>query len=375
MGNDKLDGARAAQALREQTRYVRGRSALYERLLAGLAGAAERGFDGGVVARLLSQPSVPPPEEARLLSQPSVPPPEEARLLLLAALHHAALEDPDLPHAAWFPTAVGEAQPPDEGAPGALALAHLIEHEDRVADFVSRNRLQTNEVARCLCLLPGLLLAGAYGLPLALVELGCSAGLNLRFDRYRYRYLGGPNWGPAGGPRLEAAAEGKVPSVLTPPSLDISERRGVDLRPIDPTTPEGARLLTAFVWPDEHDRVRRLREALSVAAATPVTLEKEDLGAWAAANLRPVEGRVTVVFHSLVTYLLNDATRRRLAEAVDRALRTATADAPVVHMRFEPPPGIDAPPELTVTVGDGSRPPEPQTVLTGDWHGRWVRWW
>lgn len=361
MSDGKLDGTRAAQVLREQTRYVRGRSPLYERLLAGLAGAAERGFDGGAIPRILAIPAVPPPEEARLL--------------LLAALHHAALEDPDLPHAAWFPTAVAEARPPDEGAPGALALAYLIEHEEEVADFVARNRLQTNEIARCACLLPAFLTAGAYGLPLRLIELGCSAGLNLRFDRYRYRYLGGPNWGPAGGPELEAATEGEVPAALTPPSVEIAQRRGVDLNPIDPTTPEGSRLLTAFVWPDEHDRIRRLREALSVAAATPVALEQGDVGAWSAANLAPAEGEVTVVFHSLVAYLLEDATRSRLSESIERTLRAATADAPVVHASFEPPPGIDAPPELTVSVGDGSGPPEQRTLLTGDWHGRWVRWW
>lgn len=361
MSDGRPDGTRAAQVLREQIRYVRGRSLLYERLLAGLAGAAERGFDGGTITRLLSHPPAPPPEEARLL--------------LLAALHHAALEDPDLPHAAWFPTAVAEARPPDEGAPGALALAYLVENEEVVSAFLSRHRLQTNEIARCLCLLPGFLTAGTYGLPLRLLELGCSAGLNLRFDRYRYRFLGGPNWGPAGGPGLEAAAEGEVPTVLTPPSLDIAERRGVDLHPIDPTGEEGSRLLTAFVWPDEHDRVRRLREALSVAAATPVALEEGDVGTWSSAHVAPADGQVTVVFHSLVAYLLDDATKSRLGEAVDAALRAATADAPVVYARFEPPPGIDAPPELTVSVGDGSGPPQQRTLLTGDWHGRWVRWW
>lgn len=361
MSDGRLDGARAAEVLREQIRHVRGRSTLYERLLAGLAGAAERGFDGGAIARLLSHPAAPPPEEARLL--------------LLAALHHAALEDPDVPHAAWFPTAVDEARPADEGAPGALALAYLVEHEDEVAAFLARHRLQTNEIARCLCLLPGFLAAGTYGRPLRLLELGCSAGLNLRFDRYRYRFLGGPNWGPAGGPELEAAAEGEVPAVLTPPSLEISERRGVDLHPIDPTSPEGSRLLTAFVWPDEHDRIRRLREALDVAAATPAKLEEGDIASWSADNLAPADGEVTVVFHSLVAYLLDEATRSRLAAAADRALRLATADAPMVYARFEPPPGIDAPPELTVSIGDGSGPPQPRTVLTGDWHGRWVRWW
>lgn len=355
-----MDGARAAEVLRQQAEHVRGRSPLYERLLAGLAGATERGFDGGVITRLLETPGRPL---------------QEARLLVLAALHHAALRDPTLPHAAWYPTAVASPRPPDEGAPGALALAYLVENEGEVADFVRRHRLQTNEIGRCVGLLPGMLEAAAFGRPLRLLEVGASAGLNLRFDRYHYRYRGGPTWGPVGGPELVTAAEGAVPTTLAPPSVEVVERRGVDLAPVDAASEEGVRLLTSFVWPDEHDRHARLREAVEVARATRVTLDAGDLAEWTERHAAPQDGVTTVLFHSIVAYMLDDATVTRFGAAVERALRDATGDAPFVYLKLEEPTGVSSPPELTLTTGDGTGPPQQRMLLTCDWHGRWVRWW
>ena len=358
-----MDGATAAEQLRKAIGAVQGRSPLYERLLAGLAGAAERGFDGGVIGRLLSVRG----PTSRL----------EARLLLLAALHDAALRDPQLPHAAWYPTARPDRwRPADEGAPGALALAYLVEHETDVAEWMSTHHVQTNEVGRCAALLPGFLAAGAAGLPLRLLEVGCSAGLNLRFDRYRYRYLGGPGWGPSGGPTLEASAEGAVPAALVPPTVEVIERRGVDLHPIDPTDPDGARLLHAFAWADEHDRHQHLRDAVRVAASNPARLDTGDLLAWTEEVARPVPGVVTVLFHSQVTYMLDDGAVTRFEAMVERALRSAMPAAPFFYLRLEPPRGMPAAfPELVVAQSDGTGPPRTESVLTADWHGRWVRWW
>lgn len=358
--------AAAAEHLRTGLRLVRGRSPLYERLLAGLAGAAERGFDGGVIGRLLAARG-----PAGI---------DEALLLVLAALHHAALGDPHLPHAAWFATVVGDARVRGaaEGAPAALALAHLVEHEEAVADFVSSHRLQTNDVGRCAALLPGFLIAASTGLPLRLLELGTSAGLHLRFERYRVRYAGGPSWGPSGGPTLDSRAEGAVPRSLTPPSVEVAERRGVDLNPLDVSVEEDVRLLRSFVWPDERDRHVRLQEAIAVARTTPARLDRGDLVTWARDNAAAVAGTVTVLFHSQVRHLLERETTAALAEVVDGALRTATADAPLVYVAFEaplaPPERLSGWPELTVAVADGSGPARWSTPVVADWHGRWVRW-
>lgn len=358
-----MDATTAAETLRATLQHVRGRSPMYERLVAGLAGAAERGFDGGVIGRLLQTPG---PSSAN-----------EARLLILAALQHAALQDPSLPHAAWYPYVTGaDARPPDDGAPAALALAYLVEHEEDVAGFLRTHRLQTNEIGRCAAMLPGFLHAAGFGQPLRLLELGPSAGLNLRFDRYRYEYAGGPAWGPTGGPLLTSRAEGRVPRSLAPPTVEVAERRGADLHPIEVTDDDAVRLLHSFVWADEIERHEHLDEAIRVARATPARLDQGDLVAWAREQATPAQGTTTVLFHSQVRHLLDRDQSSQLQEVAETALRAATPAAPVVYVAFEAPLGVTADhwPELLVGSADGSGPPRWSTPVTADWHGRWVRW-
>jgi hypothetical protein len=361
----RIDPTRAAEILRGGLDAARGRSPLTERLLAGLAGAAEREFDGGALGRLLATPG------------PGTP--EEARDLVLAALHHAALEEPGAGHAAWYPTAVRDARRAEDGAPAALALAHLVQHEEEVAAFVGRHRLQANDVGRGAALLPGVLAAAGLGLPLRLLELGASAGLILWLDRYRIRYMAGPSWGPRGGPELTAHAEGRVPDTLTPPTVEVVERRGVDLVPLDVTDPAAERLLRCWTAPDDVDEQRRLDQALRVARATPATVDAGDLVSWTDDHARPVEGTTTVVLAAQLRGLLDPASASELDGAIERALRSGTSSAPVAAVLLDPPPGLgaeaEAEPELTLAVGRGEGPPERRTLLAADPHGRWVRWY
>ena len=360
-----MDANAAAEALRGLLVHVRGRSPLYERLLAGLAGAAERRFDGGVIARLLE------------VDGPAGP--VEARLLLMAALHRAALDEPGLPHAEWYPRAVGpdRVRPADSGAPGALALAYLIEHEESVAAFMRSTRIQTNEVGRCVALLLGILLAGQFGMPVRLLELGASAGLNLHLDHYHYRYDGGPSWGPATGPVLATRAEGRIPRSLAPPTIAVAERRGVDLHPLDVVDDDHVRNLHAFIWA-EADRHERLEAAVALGRAEPVTIDRGDLISWAAERGQPQADVTTVVFQSQVRHLLSSQQRDELGATLEGLLRAASPTAPVVHVAFEAPRGIRDDgttfPEVTVGIGDGSGPPTWTTIATSDWHGRWIRW-
>jgi hypothetical protein len=365
MESRRLEPARAAEILRAGLTSVRGRSPLTERLLAGLAGAAEREFDGGALGRLLACPGPGSPDEARDL--------------VLAALHHAALTDPGAGHAAWYPTAVGAgARGAEDGAPAALALAHLIEREESVAAFVARHRLQANDVGRAAALLPGVLGAAGNGLPLRLLELGASAGLMLWLDRFRTRYVAGPAWGPQGGPELLAHADGRVPQNLTPPTIEVVERRGVDLAPLDVTDPADELLLRCWTAPDDLDEQRRLEQALKVARIRPAPVDAGDLVAWTDEHARPVEGTTTVVLAAQLRGLLDPAGAANLDGAIERALRSGTATAPVAAVLLDPPPGTGPEArgelELTLALGRGDGPPQRQVLLAADPHGRWVRW-
>ncbi len=196
----------------------------------------------------------------------------------------------------------------DPGAFRRYALANwpAIEAEVRT------RAVQTNEPGRCAVLLP--VLAGLPQ-PLALLDVGASAGLCLYPDRYRYRY--GDHLVGDGEPVLDCAATGLTPPGRVP---DVVWRAGLDLNPLDVTDPADVAWLDALIWPEHAHRRARLRTAAAVAAAEPPLLVRgdavDDLPALAA---RAPAGATLVVFHTSVLYHLPPARRRAFVEVV-RAL-------------------------------------------------------
>ena len=128
---------------------------------------------------------------------------------------------------------------------------------------------QTNEAGRCAMLLPVL---AALPQPLALLEVGASAGLCLYPDRYAYRY--GDHRIGAGSPVLDCAATGMAPPAAVP---EVVWRAGLDLNPLDVTDPADMAWLEALIWPEHAHRRARLRAAAAVAAADPPLLVRGDL--------------------------------------------------------------------------------------------------
>jgi hypothetical protein len=224
--------------------------------------------------------------------------------------------------------------------PWAKLRGVLEANRDWLARFVAEQPVQTNEVQRCWGLLPGFLTA-ADGRPLDLIELGPSGGLNLFWDRYSYRY-GDESWGgPAAGLALAGHAEGGPPRALFKTTVEVRRRIGIDRRPVDVTTDHGARLLEAFVWADQTDRLERVRRAIEVARGDPPRLLDGDYVEVLPALLaeRDLEA-LTVVYHSVSTVYLRSEERERLdAVLEEEGRRGALArlsyeidrDAPTFH--------------------------------------------
>jgi hypothetical protein len=212
--------------------------------------------------------------------------------------------------------------------------------------------VQTNEVGRCAALLFGFLAVSVKtGLPLRLLEVGASAGLNLRWDRYAYeadRF----SWGADGSPlRLQFELEGQPPEL--PASVEIASRRGCDAAPIDPTTPEGRLSLLSFIWPDQRERIARMRAALEVAATEDIVIDHEPAAPWARRVLaEPAPGQATVIYHSIVSQYLSDGEREALFGAIAEAGERATAEAPLAWLRMEP---ADDRANLDLTVWPGGK--------------------
>lgn len=219
----------------------------------------------------------------------------------------------------------------------------LHAHADAVVAEASVRRVQTNEPQRCAVLLPAL--ATVAG-PIALLEIGASAGLCLYPDRYSYRYRGEGGvqaLDPAGGPSsvvLESDVSGDPPLRMP----EVVWRAGIDLQPLDAADHDDRRFLTSLVWPGERGRVERIRAALDIAAADPPLLLAGDASDPAvlreAAELAPRDATLVVTTPGVLPHIPR-AGRERLIDTV-RSLDAVwvTIDPPALHGAWAPP--VDA---------------------------------
>ncbi len=256
-------------------------------------------------------------------------------LRVLGAVHRLVLERNAAALSLWFPS-VGGTAPTDALGRGACYDAWvdaLVAHADRLPALLAAPP-QTNDPGRAAALAGALqLVSAAYDLPVRVHELGASAGLNLLADRIRVSWPGGAI-GPSGSVlRLDDAWDGQPlpPDDVVPV---VVERVGCDLDPVDVTTTDGRLHLTSFVWPDQADRLDRLRGAFRLAEEVPIELVRGDLVEHLR-GLTPRRGTVLVVWHSSTWFYLS-AEQRAEAERLFQELgAAATRDAPVVHVARE----------------------------------------
>jgi hypothetical protein len=290
-------------------------------------------------------------------------------LRLMGATHRLALSGADPALAARYPSTGGDGD--TDGAWQAW-LGLVRDRADEVFPLVSRG-VQTNEVGRAATLLGGFLaVARQTGLPLRVLEVGTSAGLNLRWDHFRYR-VGAATWGPPGSPvDLGNPFEGPVVPSLTPPGASVAERRGCDPHPLDPTDAEDRLTLLSYVWPDQTTRFANLAGACDVAAGVPVTIDRESGDSWIAGQLAAaVAGLATVVFHSVMLQYVEPSARRQLLSNISAAGRRATEEAPVAWLRFEPAGHLASVMEVRLTQWPGG---VDHRLAVAHPHGAWVRW-
>lgn len=192
----------------------------------------------------------------------------------------------------------------------------LAGHGADIAAVMRSRTTQTNEPARCATLLPALAqIAAQTKGPIALIEVGASAGLCLLPDAYGY------DWGCAtlpaptpSAPVFSCTASPETPLPHQRP--EIIWRAGLDLNPLDLQNPEDRGWLETLVWPGQDARLARLQAAISIAKATPPRLVAGDLTRDLAPLMQEAPRDATlVVFHTAVlTYVQNQAARDRFAE-------------------------------------------------------------
>ena len=202
-------------------------------------------------------------------------------------------------------------------APGQLwtVIAPLLDVEQAHFDRFLDRPPQTNEVGRSAVLLPGLLwLARQVQLPLALYEIGASAGLNLNLDRYHYRF-GSRAWGDAGA-ELTLTPQWRGCELPADLNLRIAARAGCDAHPLNLSDAAERERLLASVWPDQAERLANLQAALRVATRHPVLVERADAADWLTRQVRhdAPAGVARVALHSIVWGDLTPQTRPGVLE-------------------------------------------------------------
>lgn len=239
--------------------------------------------------------------------------------------------------------------------------AALIDHEEHILRWLD-SPPQTNEVRRAAVLLPALVHAtqGHDG-PVELLELGASAGLNLRCDQFRLD-LPKKGLGPENSTvRLKPEWSGPVPSGQVPP---VISRRGIDLNPLD-ISKEGDRLrLMAYLWPDQPIRTELTEAAIGIAGRIPAEVARGDAGAWLEDMLsEPAPDRLRIVFHTVAWQYFPEESKARALNALSKA------SSPVVQIAMEDDGGDGAAISLTHWPA-GSR----FVLGRASFHGLWVRW-
>jgi hypothetical protein len=244
-------------------------------------------------------------------------------------VHRLVLEGRAGELAAYFPS-VGGTWDAEAGWGAFLAL--LARDGGAVREWLDRPP-QTNEVGRSAALYGGLLHL-PRDLPVRLLEIGASAGLNLRADRFGYTDEQGRRFGDSS---AELVLDGAFTGRPLEPWLElvITERLGSDVRPLDPATEHDRLVLTAYVWPDQAARLKRLRAAFAAAARTPAEVRRQDAVGFMD-DIELGEGTTTVLWHSVMWQYLSAEERAAVASRIVELGASATVRRRFAHLRSEP---------------------------------------
>lgn len=307
-------------------REARGRSALYEELAREVAG-----------------------DQSTLMFLSELPHPKQQPNLLFAAVRYAC------------------------GTPSCWGDFRdlLVAHRDKIREVMLQRRTQTNEPARCATLLPLLALLPQ---PLALLEIGASAGLCLIPDRYAYFYNNTVHIPPASEvgvtpPTFSCETSRETP--IPKRNVDVIWRAGLDLEPIGVHDNDEVAWLEALVWPGEQDRLSLLRQALNVARQAPPPVRQGDLRVDLTALAAQAPAHATlVIFHSAVLAYVSSIDDRV-------ALANAIADLQAVWISNEDPavsPGDNEKLGAKCTDGCFLLVKDKRPIACTDPHGRFIRW-
>ncbi len=297
-------------------------------------------------------------------------------ITFFSAVNFLLLRDQTHPLADFYPSL--REQPRSAEAVYPFFRNFCLTHEEELRALLPTMRLQTNEVTRCANLLPAFHLIFRRGghVPLVLIELGASAGLNLLWDSYGYTYQTETEqayWVNASSApvQLHCTLQGPhVPLFLTqiPP---IARRVGIDLHPLDITSEQDVRWLRACIWPEETHRYTLLDAAIAQAKQHPPELVAGDAADLLPAMLEGLPWDQTVcLWHSYALRQGPVAVRERIQQVlIEQSLRRT-----IYRVSLEMEPGEWEAPRLELFTYHQGRCVSYDWLATCDVHGSQMCW-
>ncbi len=347
-----FDGDEMLRALLQQAETCRSLgSAMYCDLFTDLAADYA---DGGRTYALLAGRSLRPVHDA-------VP------LRLAGAIHRVVLQGKDDRLARHYPSVGGK--PGDDFT--ADFIGYMRDHlEDVEAGLATQ--VQTNEVGRSVVHLMLSHWLTTLGIEqFTLLEIGASAGLNLNFEQF-YACFGELRMGdPTSSLRFMGDWFSNAPDVPRN-GATATHKRGCDISPIDVARPDDEVRLLSFVWPDQRQRLERLRIAIAIAKTHRPAVDTASADEWILHQLARPSEHATLIFHSIVWQYLGTDTQNKLKLAIFNAGKSASSTAPIVWARMEPAGPVA---DIQVDVFDGSSS-EPHHFRLAEigYHGQNMNW-
>ena len=314
-------------------------------------------------------------EDATLLEPLLAAPTSQRRATLyFAAIHDLVLRGRGGDLARFFPD-VSENPSRDDPVPALRRL--LDEQGDELRHLYETRSTQTNEVGRCAFLLPMFgLVATRARRPLALIEAGASAGLNLNFDRYRYDY---GESGTLGDSTVVLRPDVRRPMPVPGEMPQVASRIGVDIQPVDVHDDDAIAWLRACIWPEHAARLGLFTRAVEIARRDPPAVIQGEILETLPRLISAVPRDVPVcVFHTATLAYMNREKRALFAALMAEAGRArevwwVSGEGPRIQAGLFPEAGITGPDDgyaLVVARAGG----EAAWVGEAAYHGRWIRW-
>lgn len=286
--------------------------------------------------------------------------------LFLASVHYLLMANKDDELAFFYPSLTTTLKSIDDVYP--FFKKFILSHINEIKALLQERLVQTNEIRRCAYLYPMMTeIYQKHRMPLAFIEIGASAGLQLAMEQYNYCYnqaLSDAN----SHSELVIASENigdALPSSISQPFI-VSQRIGIDLNPLDITNETDVAWLQALIWPEHHDRRTLLNKAIPILKQLDIQLIKGDAIERLTDISRQIDqNTMLIVYH---THVANQIPLKLRHTLIDR-LKEISLERPLYHCYNNL---FDL--QLHQDFLHEGKIKSIRTIDQPDGHGRWFKW-